>query len=121
MISFLRLCLLSRFERAQGDGGPDSIDEFLGSMLNSIVENIEETESLRFRRGLSGPQRAAKASREKKAAAAAAAAAEMEQAERRAQRSHLIKLTSSCANDVGFQVLFLSSLLRDFLFPVWWS
>ena len=125
MISFLRLCLLSRFERYQGDGGPDNIDEFLGSILNSIVENIEETESLRFRRGLSGSERAAKESREMKAAAAAEAAAEiaetaaeMEQAERRAQRSHLMKLTSSCANDVGFQVLFLSSLLRDFLFPV---
>ena len=135
MISFLRLCLLSRFERYQGDGGPDNIDKFLGSLLNSIIENIEgtgedieESKGLRFPRGLSGPQRAAKDRRDKKAAAAAEAAAEiaetaaeMEQAERRAQRSHLIKLTSSCANDVGFQVLFLSSLLRDFLFPVWWS
>ena len=56
---------------------------------------------------------------ERKAAAAAEAAAEI--AETAAEMSHLMKLTSSCANDVGFQVLFLSSLLRDFLFPVWWS
>ena len=104
MISFLRLCLLSRFERAQGDGGPNSIDEFLGSILDSIVENIDEPENLRYRRGLTVHQRAAQDSR---VADAAAAAAE--------SRAHLFE---SCASDIGFQVLFLSSLLRDFLFPV---
>ena len=94
------------------------MEEFLGDIIENVVENvierIDEPKNLRYRRGLSGFERAAKASREKKAAVAAAAAA----AESRAHRAHLLKLTNSCASDVGFQVLFLSSLLRDFLFPV---
>ena len=104
MISFLKLCLLSRFERAQGDGGPESIDEFLGSMLDSIVENIDEPENLRYRRGVTAHERASQDSRDKKAADAAAES-----------RAHLFE---SCASDIGFQVLFLSSVFRDFLFPV---
>ena len=121
MISFLSLCLLSRFERYQGDGGPDNIDKFLGSILNSIIENIEEnvedieeSKGLRFPR-MTGPQKAAKASRDKKAADAAAV---MEQAELLAQRIQSIKLAASSVSDIGYQVLFLSSSLRDFLFPV---
>ena len=84
------------------------MDEFLGSMLENIVENIieniDEPENLRYRRGVNGFERAQRASREKKAADAAAES-----------RAHLFE---SCASDIGFQVLFLSSVLRDFLFLV---
>ena len=84
------------------------MDEFLGSMLENIVENIveniDEPENLRYRRGLTAHERASQDSRDKKAADAAAES-----------RAHLFE---SCASDIGFQVLFLSSLLRDFLFPV---
>ena len=73
-------------------------------MLNSIVENIEEPENLRYRRGLTSHQLAAQDSR---VADAAAAATE--------SRAHQFE---SCASEIGFQVLFLSSVLRDFLFPV---
>ena len=73
MISFLSLCLLSRFERYQGDGGPDDFSKYMGSLLNSIIENIEEkvedieeSKGLRFPR-MSGPQRAAKDRRDQKA------------------------------------------------------
>ena len=114
MISFLSLCLLSRFERYQRDGGPPDFSKYMGSLLDSIIENIEESRGLRFPR-MTGPQKAAKASRDKKAADAAAV---MEQAELLAQRIQSIKLTASSVSDIGYQVLFLFSSLRDFLFPV---
>ena len=86
----------------------------MGSLLDSIIKNIKESRGLRFPR-MTGPQKAAKASRDKKAADAAAM---MEHAELLAQRIQMIKLAASAASDVGYQVLFLSSSLRDFLFPV---
>ena len=84
------------------------MDEFLGDILEDIVENIiekiDEPENLRYRRGLTAHERASQDSRKKKAADAAAESP-----------AHLFE---SCASDIGFQVLFLSSVLRDFLFPV---
>ena len=84
----------------------------MGSLLNSIIENIEEkvedigekvedieeSKGLRFPR-MSGPQRAAKDRRDQKAL------------------DKMIRHASFCATDVGLQVLSLSSSLRNFLFP----
>ena len=83
------------------------MDEFLGDILENVIENvierIDEPKNLRYRRGMTLHELAALESREADAAAAA---------ERHAHQFE------SCASEIGFQVLFLSSVLHDFLFPV---
>ena len=88
------------------DGGPETMDEFLGDILEDIVENvierIDEPKNLRYRRGVA---MAAREIREKEEADAAATATQRHD-----------RQFESCASEIGFQVLFLSSALRDFLF-----
>ena len=82
------------------------MDEFLGDILEDIVENvierIDEPKNLRYRRGVA---MAAREIREKEEADAAATATQRHD-----------RQFESCASEIGFQVLFLSSALRDFLF-----
>ena len=100
VIFFLKLCLLSRFERAKMAGGPETMDEFLGDILEDIVENvierIDEPKNLRYRRGV---EMAARDIRKKEKADAAATATQRHD-----------RQFASCASEIGFQVLFLSCI-----------
>ena len=91
-------------------GGPETMDEFLGDILENVIENvierIDEPKNLRYRRGVSSFEQAGRDRREKEKKADAAATA--------TQRHD--RQFESCASEIGFQVLFLSSALRDFLF-----
>ena len=93
MISFLSLCLLSRFARYQQAGGSSDFSEYVVFLGKSVIEALpdEDFEGLRFRR-MSGPERAA--------------AAKREQAELFTQMVQGLKLTSSSVGPIDFQVLF---------------